>query len=620
MPGGYLASISGRFEPLGRSIRIKPRMGSRAHVPGKGGSAARPARLALATASLALAFIGLAAPASATFHEISIREVFPGGASNNSFVVLQAYSSGQNLVSGHAVTAYDASGGQVGTASFSGNVSNGANQMTVLVADTAFSGPTPDLTMAALNLDPAGGAVCWAGVDCASWGAFSGVTTPSAAPPASPGGVAATKSIRRKISSNCATLLELPDDTNSSAADFEEADPNPRNNASTITEMTCAPPPPAPNTSITSAVPAQNERTQSTEATFTFAATPSAGASFECKIDAEPSFAACTSPKTYSGLTENASHTFQVRAVHPVNGTDASPATRTWTVDTVAPTATITQHPADPSPGNSVAFKFTSSEPTGAKFECRLSPPEASFSACNTQPKTYSSLADGDHTFEVRAVDAAGNVQPTPTSFEWEVDNSLADTTPPETRVLSGPPDPTEGTTAAFTYESTEAGSTFRCRLDAEAFASCPTAGKTYEGLLAGPHTFEVFAIDASGNEDKSPAGRSFTVVSVLPPPEMKPPEESPPPAVAPDTRITSKPPAKTRDRTPTIKFKATVSGATYQCRVDKAGFKPCRSPFTTKSLTLGRHKVMVRAVAGGIADASPAVVGFKVVKARKKR
>jgi hypothetical protein len=79
-----------------------------------------------------------------------------------------------------------------------------------------------------------------------------------------------------------------------------------------------------PETSITANPGAA---TAGSTATFSFAATPSAGPSFECALD-NPAFAACTSPKTYTGITVG-SHTFRVRAVASA-GTDATPASHTW--------------------------------------------------------------------------------------------------------------------------------------------------------------------------------------------------------------------------------------------------------------------------------------------------
>jgi hypothetical protein len=43
-----------------------------------------------------------------------------------------------------------------------------------------------------------------------------------------------------------------------------------------------------------------------------------------------------------------------------------------------------------------------------------------SFETC-TSPKTYSGLKKGSHTFAVRAVDAAGNLDPTPATRTWKV-------------------------------------------------------------------------------------------------------------------------------------------------------------------------------------------------------
>jgi hypothetical protein len=54
-----------------------------------------------------------------------------------------------------------------------------------------------------------------------------------------------------------------------------------------------------------------------------------------------------------------------------------------------------------------------------AGFECRLDN-ALTFTACMS-PTTYSDLPYGSHTFRVRAMDAAGNVDPTPASFTWNI-------------------------------------------------------------------------------------------------------------------------------------------------------------------------------------------------------
>jgi len=82
-----------------------------------------------------------------------------------------------------------------------------------------------------------------------------------------------------------------------------------------------------PDTSIQSG---PSGTTTSTSAAFAFAATE-AGTSFECKLDGG-SFAACVSPKSYSGLAVG-SHTFSVRATDGAGNVDPTPASRSWTVE-----------------------------------------------------------------------------------------------------------------------------------------------------------------------------------------------------------------------------------------------------------------------------------------------
>lgn len=565
---------------------------------------------------LVTALLLIAAPAAqASFHLIKVREVHPGQ-SEDSYVELQMYAFGQYLLSGHSMTLYNSSGNLVHTSTFSSSVPHFENQQTVLVGDTgvqASFGVAPDLLDAGLSVPAAGGAACWnAGgipADCVAWGSFNGAAALQTATgtPVSSGGITAGKAIRRKISPGCPTLLEEADDTDSSATDFEEVAPAPRNDSSPITEAVCAG---APNTVIDDR-PALNSN--STSAEFTYDA---AGAtSYECRLDAAL-FAACPNggPQTYGNLAEG-SHTFQVRGVNG-SGPDSTPATYTWTVDTVAPSAIIDTHPVNPSPGGSAAFGFHASE-AGAKFECSLAKGAEGdqFTACNSG-KTYTKLTDGSYTFKVKATDKAGNTGP-PVSFVWTVDNSLADTTPPETTITSKPADPSDSSTASFAYASNEPGSSFECSLDGASFASCPAGGIVYTGLAGGQHSFQVRAIDTSGNTDLTPAGYTFNVVLVATSPPAGGLAARPAVTTVSQTTFSIKPAAKTHDRTPTFRFKSSDGSVSFECKVDRSAFKPCRSPFTTKALSFGRHTVAIRAIQAGVADPTPATASFRVVKRR---
>jgi hypothetical protein len=64
---------------------------------------------------------------------------------------------------------------------------------------------------------------------------------------------------------------------------------------------------------------------------------------------------------------------------------------------------------------------------------------------------------------------------------------------------------------ANFVFSANEAGATFRCKLDARKAAPC-TSPRSYSGLAPGPHTFRVFAVDAAGNADSTPATARFSI------------------------------------------------------------------------------------------------------------
>ncbi len=608
------------------------RMGAQVGGLGRALGAGIRARFAL-PALTCLALLALAPPALATFHEMSIREVYPGGADNASYVELQMWSAGQNFVGTHHLVAYNANGSVNDDFALPSNVASGANQATILVADTSYSvlfdeKPTPDASDASLNLSPAGGAVCWiegAPPDCVAWGNFTG-PLPSHLPelkvgnPTSAGGVSAGKALRRSIAAGCSTLLDPPptDDSDNSAADFSEQEPAPRNNATAPTEKSC---PLLPNTMITTLPTNPTDPTKSTGASFSFTTSPASGASFECKLDGEPAFAPCASPKTYAGLSEG-SRVFEVRAVNSA-GADPTPASFKWRIDLTAPTAAILSQPPNPSPGNSAAFTYSSSE-AGSTFQCSLerSGEADDFSSCPPSGKTYPDaehpgpLADGEWTFKVATTDKAGNAG-TADEAAWTVDNSLVDETPPETTIESNPPDPSTSSTAFFTYGSNEPGSSFQCQLDGGGFSACAASGVSYLGLGSGSHSFQVRAIDPSNNTDPSPAGYSFEVVLAATPPLVSVPISSPRPApgVKPETKISGKPSARTHDRTPTFRFRSGSAGSSFQCKLDRGPFKPCRSPFTTKMLSFGSHSLKVRATLAGVADPTPAQFAFKVTK-----
>jgi hypothetical protein len=112
-----------------------------------------------------------------------------------------------------------------------------------------------------------------------------------------------------------------------------------------------------------------------------------------------------------------------------------------------------------------------------------------------TSPQIFNELSDGPHTFQVRAVDVFGNVDPTPARQRWTVDTSG-----PRVTISSGPNGVSAGDSANFAFYASKTPSTFECSLDNAPFLPC-TSPIQFHGLKAGLHFFSVRAIDDLGNQ-----------------------------------------------------------------------------------------------------------------------
>jgi hypothetical protein len=111
----------------------------------------------------------------------------------------------------------------------------------------------------------------------------------------------------------------------------------------------------------------------------------------------------------------------------------------------------------------------------------------------------------------IEAVDPAGNVDPTAQPIVWTVDSTPPDTT------LANPGNVVAKDFVAFTFTSTEAGSTFQCAFGNAPFAAC-TSPDVVDVPGSGAHAFKVRAIDGAGNIDPTPAVYRWT--SDLTPPK----------------------------------------------------------------------------------------------------
>lgn len=215
---------------------------------------------------------------------------------------------------------------------------------------------------------------------------------------------------------------------------------------------------------------------------------------------------------------------FQPTRPGAVDGFVAKISTSAPPPDTTPPVTTLDTGPAANSTVTSSSVTFTFHADEASTFQCAYD--GGSFSPCSTPgPGTTGSdtrtLANGLHTFSVRATDSANNVDASPETRTFTVNVTspppppppAGDTTPPDTTITKAPPKSVKAKRAAVVkveFVSSDAGSTFSCRVDGDAAASC-TSPATFR-LGRGKHTISIAATDAAGNKDASPATAEVTV------------------------------------------------------------------------------------------------------------
>jgi hypothetical protein len=94
-----------------------------------------------------------------------------------------------------------------------------------------------------------------------------------------------------------------------------------------------------------------------------------------------------------------------------------TPPDNTPPADINAPETTITSGPKAKTTAKIATFEFTSSQ-TGSTFECSLD--GSPFAACSS-PHDVLAKKSGSHNFQVRARDAAGNVDQTEATYSWKL-------------------------------------------------------------------------------------------------------------------------------------------------------------------------------------------------------
>jgi concanavalin A-like lectin/glucanase superfamily protein len=213
-----------------------------------------------------------------------------------------------------------------------------------------------------------------------------------------------------------------------------------------------------PAVRVSAAPPAQSART---DATLRFNATKGAS-TYSCRLDAR-AWAPCSESASYSGLAEG-QHTASVLATDRYGIAGAGPATVGWNVDLTMPETLLLA--ARPAPGAAGEASFVSE--TAAGFECQVD--GAPWTAC-TSPLSAPARA----TVAVRALDAAGNADPTPATARLAPEGGAT---------------PYGSASASFVVAG-QRSSALQCRLNAAGWAPCPES-LTFTDLPYGANAVSV--------------------------------------------------------------------------------------------------------------------------------
>lgn len=172
---------------------------------------------------------------------------------------------------------------------------------------------------------------------------------------------------------------------------------------------------------------------------FEFTSTD-AHSKFKCAIDGG-SFVDCSSPKSYKTLGDGP-HTSRAMAVDGSGNSDPTPAERSFTVDSVAPSNTIDSRTPTYTGGETWPVTF-SSDDEDAWLMCSLD--GKPFSVCASPHTLPSGLSSGWHSFKVRAHDIAANYA---TPAEWTFKTSIYPDAPSTSMLIS----PKEGYKSSSHY------------------------------------------------------------------------------------------------------------------------------------------------------------------------
>ena len=246
-----------------------------------------------------------------------------------------------------------------------------------------------------------------------------------------------------------------------------------------------------------------------------------AGTTYRCRWEGQTEYTTCVEGRTRT-FTDNGAHTLRIVSVDRAGNVSTPSDLVRFVAQGRIRDVTILAGPEGPTMNPTATFRFTANA-LGVEYGCRLVGTGRSWEIC-TSPKTYSNLADGTYTFEVRGRDGVGNLSPV-VSRTFTVDR-----TAPTVRIAGLAEGATVDAGSQVTISADETA-TIRCWLDSAPEAACD-GPISLAGLPDGEHTLNSVATDAAGNA--SPVRRvTFVVRRAV----VQPSPVAPEPVVVEDTQ-----------------------------------------------------------------------------------
>lgn len=317
---------------------------------------------------------------------------------------------------------------------------------------------------------------------------------------------------------------------------------------------------------ITAAPPSPSNNRQPT-----WEFTVETGSTAECRFWYEGTipgpFAPCSGPQVHdlTGRPDGA-YTFEVQARDGA-GNPSTPVSSVYRLDTTAPgIPAITSAPT--SPGNVISPTWSFTLDAGATGQCEVRHGGIAvrpWGPC-ASPKSYnlSGEPDGTYAFNVRAVDAAGNIGPSASN------SYTLDTTGPGVEITSSPRTPHSAPNPSWSF-STETGAATECELRRDgalvnSWSSCTSpAAYNLSAQPDGAYMLSIRATDQVGN-----TGDPSSSVYMLD-------------RTAPVVSIDAGPAPVSSERNPEWDF-TSEPGVTTECQLSSSTavlqtFAPCTSP-----------------------------------------